>query len=102
MIPGKGDAGVRQRVPGKLLDLHVFGVILFLNHFCGIIEHAINFFAVPQPLWSKIKSAQDCVKQFGIIEADDLLVKANDRFVELAREEIEEAKIKRDPSDLKE
>ncbi|KAF6040712.1 hypothetical protein EB796_000979 [Bugula neritina] len=48
------------------------------------------------------QNAQDCVKQFGIVEADDLLLKADDKFMELAREEIEEAKIKRDPSGLKE
>jgi len=66
---------------------------------CGVVEQS---FAVPQPLWNKIKNAQDCVKQFGIVEADDLLLKADDKFMELAREEIEEAKIKRDPSGLKE
>jgi len=83
------------------VNFYVLGTTVF---FQSIPHEAIEqyCFTVLQPLWSKIKNAQDCVKQFAIVDADDLLPKADDKFMELARGEIEEAKSKRDLSGLKE
>lgn len=53
-------------------------------------------------LWHQIKSAQQAVKDFNVIDKEDLLLKAEAKFADLIHLDLEEAVLRKDFSALKE